>query len=176
MVKIVTKFDTNVTKSLNKFTIKKLLPFYIIFSLAFIVLGLCNIPGDDGSTWYGITLIVIGVLFFPLCLLLTKIGQNNLNKSMPLMSDETVFTCQFNDSDIYMEESKGSSYFATIRSDYSHFYKVYETDTHYFLYISKHQCQVFPKCDIVEGSVEELNILLFRNLGPKKFILKKGKK
>lgn len=176
MVKIVTKFDTNVTKSLNKFAIKKLLPFYIIFSLAFIFLGLCSIPDEDGTIWYGIFLIAIGVLFFPICLLLTKIGQKNFNKSMSLMSDETIFSCEFGDNEIYMEESKGSSYFATIRSDYTHFYKVYETDTHYFLYISKQQCHVLPKCDIVEGTVEELNILLFRHLGPKKFILKKGKK
>lgn len=50
---------------------------------------------------------------------------------------------------------------------YSYCYKIKETATHYFIYISYAQAFVVPKADIVEGSIEELNSILSSNLGEK---------
>ncbi len=175
MVKVVTKLNAETLKSLNKFSIKKILPFLLIFSAVFVLLGICNIPDEDGDFFYGIFLIAVGVLFIPLCLLFTRLNQKNAGKTMPLLAAEPVITVIFNDDKIFIEELKGDFYKGTTEASYSYFYKAHETKTHYFLYISPQQCHVIPKKDIVEGTVEELNLLLFRNLGPRKFVVQKNK-
>lgn len=173
MVKIVTKLDAYAVKSLNKFAFKKTLPLLIVLSALIAVFGLCNLPDVDGDYFLGIFLIACGVLFIPLCLLFTTIGQKKSAKSMPILAVEPISTFTFYDDRYSLEEEKGETYHRTVDAVYDYFNKVYETKTHYFLYISQTQCHVLAKKDIVEGSVEELNLLLFRNLGPKKFIPQK---
>lgn len=176
MVKIVTIVDATALKSLNKFSFKKTLPLIIFLSILIILYGLVKLPDDDGSYALGITLIACGVLFLPLCLLMIFIGQKNAAKQMPLLSAAPTATFIFENDKFYIEEVKGDTYRGTTEAVYDYFNKVYETETHYFLYISQTQCHVLPKKDIVEGSAEELTTLLFRNLGPRKFVLKKGKR
>lgn len=176
MVKIVTVLDATALKSLNKFSFKKTLPLIIVLSVLIIFFGLVKLPDDDSSYVLGITIISCGVLFLPLCLLMVFIGQKNAAKQMPLLSAAPIATFTFEDDKFYIEEVKGDTYRGTTEAVYDYFNKVYETETHYFLYISQTQCHVLPKKDIVEGSAEELTTLLFRNLGPRKFVLKKGKR
>lgn len=176
MVKIVTKLDAEAQKSLNKFTFKRTLPLILLVSALIILFGLIKLPDDYGSYTVGITLIACGVLVLPFCLLIVLRGQKNAVKQMPLLSAEPICTFTFENDKFYIEVVKGETYRGTTEAVYDYFNKVYETETHYYLYISRMQCHVLPKKDIVEGSAEELTTLLFRNLGPRKFVLKKGKR
>lgn len=148
----------------------------MLVSALIILFGLIKLPDDYGSYTVGITLIACGVLVLPFCLLIVLRGQKNAVKQMPLLSAEPICTFTFENDKFYIEVVKGETYRGTTEAVYDYFNKVYETETHYYLYISRMQCHVLPKKDIVEGSAEELTTLLFRNLGPRKFVLKKGKR
>ncbi len=173
MVKFVTKFNGEITMDLNKHVLKKLLLPLIIIALLFTGCGINSII-SDGDWIFGIVIIAFGVLYVPIVWLLTRIIQKRHNKSMYIMSEETISTFTFTEDKMCIEEVKCDKYKANVEASYEYLYKVDETATHYFLYISKQQCHVIPKCDLVEGTLEELNILLFNNLGPK-FNFKKSK-
>ena len=173
MIKFQTKLNSNSTSSLNKFAMKKLTPLYIVLTLLFVCIGVFNLTLGDRDLFSGIFFIVLGVLFFPLNLILVKIIQKKRDDSMAVLSDETLVNFTFYDDRVVIEESRFEDYKSTTEMSYKYYYKVCETDTHYFLYISEHQCQVISKADLTEGSLEDLNLILFRNLGPKKFILKR---
>lgn len=164
MIVFETKFNENVTTNINKHTMKKISWVYVLTSALFIFLGVMDVVGGNNFGW---GLIVFGVLFFPLCFLLTKIIQKNLNKTMTILSDNTQEKYVFDDKKFYIEQIKGENYKGTTEATYDYFFKVEETKTHYFLYISKHQAHVVPKEDIIQGTIEECNHLLSYNLGPK---------
>lgn len=165
MVKFITKFNSDATKDLNKHAMKKLIWVLILISLLFTGCGVSTILSDDLIG--GIVIIAIGVLYIPAVWLITKVIQKSRNKTMYILSEETLETFTFTEDKVFIEEAKGEKYKAHVETTYDYFYRIDETPTHYFLYISKHQSHVVPKCDIKEGTIEELNTLLFNNLGPK---------
>lgn len=168
MIEIRTKFNENVTKELNKMQMKKLWWLYAFFTLIFVLFGvMCGIDKEEGSWIAGGILIAVGVLFFPLCFLLTKILQKNMNKSMSVMSEETLETYKFDENRISIEQTKGNSYHGLTETDYSYLFSVKETKDYWFLYISKMQTHVVPKNNIITGSVEELNEIFKAKLGVK---------
>lgn len=167
MVEIRTKFDENVTKELNKIQMKKSWWIYALFTVIFVLLGVTFGLEAEGDWILGGVFIVIGICFFPLCLLLTKIMQKNINKSMSVLSEETHEIYKFDELKITIEQTKGSSFHAVTETDYSYLFSVKETKDYWFLYISKLQSHVVPKNNIIEGSVEELNAILSEKLGSK---------
>ncbi len=173
MVKFVTKLNSDATKNLNKHAMKKLIWVLILISLLFTGCGVTTIF-SDGDLIAGIVIIAFGVLYIPVVWLVTKLIQKSRNKTMYILSDETLETYTFTEEKVFIEEVKGEKYKAFVETTYDYFYKIDETPTHYFLYISKNQCHVVPKCDITEGTLDELNTLLFNNLGPK-FNMQKSK-
>lgn len=173
MVKFETILNKESTETLNKFSMKKLTLFYVFFSVLFVFLGLVNFVSEEPNIFVGVFLIAVGVLFYPLNVVLVKIFKKKTDSSMPILSDETVVDFTFYDDKIVIEEKRSNDYRALTETAYRYYYKVYETQTHYFLYISKHQCQVIPKADLKEGTLDELNLLFIKNLGPDKFVLKK---
>lgn len=166
MVKFVTKFDSNATKDLNKHAMKKLIWVLVLVSLFFTGCGMYNLFSEDGL-FLGIFFTAFGLLYIPIVWLLTKVIQKRRNKTMYILSEETLETFTFTEDKVFIEEVKGEKYKAFVETTYDYFYRIDETATHYFLYISKVQSHVVPKCDIKEGTIEELNTLLFNNLGPK---------
>lgn len=164
MVRVESKFDSNVTKEANKQQLKKLSFIMIILSLIFILLGFFMIlNGEDLSI--GITLIVLGILYIPLVILLTKFFQKRLDKSMSIMSSETKCNYLFTDEGITIDENKNDEFSCVIKAKYNYLYKVIETKDSYLLYISKMQLHVFFKNEIVEGTVDELNMIFKNRLG-----------
>lgn len=173
MVEFKSKFNDKVTESINKMSFKKLMPLFIILSGVFIVLGLFEfLFPEEGSVGVGIMFILIGVLYTPLVLLLTKFVQKSINKSMSIMSDETEQTIRFDEERIEIIQIQGDKYEGITKSTYDLLYKVIETATHYFLYISRQQMFVVEKSSITEGTLQELNQILEKNLD-KKFKRKK---
>ena len=169
MIEFVGKFDENAAGSALKRQIKKLWWMYLGFSLLFIVIGIFGIvlPGDNSDIVFGVVMLVFGVLFTPICLLLTKLLQKNYNKSMHVLSPDTVETYQFFPDRLIITQRKGEEYEATTTAKYSYLYKVEETGTHYFMKISKAQMHVVKKSDLTQGTIGELNGILASNLGTK---------
>lgn len=173
MIEFQGKLDSNATNSINKHALKKLWWMIVLFSVVFILIGVVGIlyREDDTDIGFGIIMIAFGVLFYPLVLLFTKITQKNLDKSMSVLSSDTTQTFQFYPDKIIITQEKKrfgeeeSEYLATTTAKYSYFYKVEETRGNYFLRISRVQYHVVNKCDLKQGTLEELNSILSSNLG-----------
>lgn len=167
MIEFQGKFDENVTKNLNKHQIKKMWWIYLAVSLIFIVMGIVGIFfGEDNSDLsLGIYCVILGVLFTPLAYLLTLLIQKNVNKSMSILSAQTIETYKFYPDRLVITQTKGDEYEAVTNARYSYLYRVEETRDRYFLKISKTQSHVVNKADLTQGTIEELNELLASNLG-----------
>ena len=164
MVKFETKLNSQASGALNKYAMKKLWWVYALFTVLFVVLGALNLKDDTVS---GIIFICIGVLFTPLCIILTKLIQKKVDKSMSIMSDDTTETYTFEEDKFTVTQEKGEEFRGTTEAKYSYFNKVTETSTHFYMYLSKMQCHVVPKNALVEGSLEELENIFIKNLGPR---------
>lgn len=165
MIKFNTVFNSDVTKAMNNHQMKKIRILYFIFTAIFLVIGLLNIRWGD--YFFGGFLIIFSIGFFPLCKLLTKVLQKNLDKSLNLLSDQTREEFRFFEDRIEMETVKGDDYSSSAVAKYNYLYEVAEEKDCYILYISKAQAHVIFKDYLTEGSLEELNEILTRNLGKK---------
>lgn len=169
MIRFETKLNAETTKQLNKFSMKKYLWLIILVSVLFAVLGVLGafvFPEDDSDRTMGIALIVIAVLITPLTWILTRFIQRGLDKSSSFITGDTDEVYTFDEEKVTIIQN-GAQFNSNLTAKYAYFYKVKETATHYYLYISKMQCHVVPKVSIIEGTVEELNGLLLYNLGAK---------
>lgn len=167
MIEIRTKFDENVAKELNKQAMKKLWWVYAFFTIILIGAGLLILLGGEEIDYSGIIYICVGVLFFPLCLLLTKFAQKKVNKSMSILSNENIEIYKFDSDKIIIEQTKGTDFHGLTEANYSYLHKVVETEKFWFLYISVQQSHVVPKNMILTGSIEELNNIFKEKLGTK---------
>lgn len=167
MVEIKTKLDENATKEITNYQMKKIWWLYLGFSLVFILLGALILVEDPGMIATAVVFIVIGVLFTPLCILLTKGISKSNKKSSPLLKDEIVETYNFDDNKFSIEQTKGDTFRSFTESEYSYIYMVKETDKYWLLYLSISQAHLLPKDKITEGSVDELNDIFKQKLGNK---------
>lgn len=167
MTRFETKFNPDKTKQLNAFTMKKLWWLYALFTAIFAGIGVLNIVSEESDLVFGIVMICVGVLFTPLCMGLTALLQRRINKSMSIMSEDTVETYVFDEEKFSIKDEKGEDYKSMVVAKYSYFHKVISTPTHYMLYLSQSQCHVLPKDSLVEGSLEELDRILNHNLHEK---------
>lgn len=100
--------------------------------------------------------------------------QNDSQKSHSILNAETVQDFEFYDDHYTSRMNSGDMYNALSTARYCYLFKVVETKTHYFLYVSDSQAEVVDKLGLVEGSLQELNDIFARNLG-EKFHACKGK-
>lgn len=173
MVRFETKLNAESVKQLNKHSLFRLGWVMVVCSLLMIGLGLVGFfAGEDSADRASaIVLIVFGALFVPLVLLVTFILQKVINKSAKYITDETDEVYVFDEEKLYIKQSsKNMQSEATYGYDY--LYKVMESATHYFLYISKTQCHIIPKNSATEGNLTELSELLRQKLG-KRHIVKR---
>ncbi len=167
MIEFIGKFDDNVSSNLNKRFYKKYWWAYAIFSILFILIGISGIifREDRSDLYAGIFIIAFGVLFTPLTMTLTHFMQKRFNRSMSILSPDTVETFRFFADRIEIIQKKGDEYVSTTSARYSYLYMVEETKDRYFLRISKSQSHVVNKADLTQGSIAELNVILHANLG-----------
>lgn len=165
MVIVESTLDENVTKTLNKVSFKRLSILLIIISLVFILLGIMNILDDD--IFGGVIWIVVGILYVPFVILLTKIIQKKSNKTMSLLSVETKERYQFDVEYITIYQQKGEDFYSETKTKYNYLFKAIETEGEFVLYISNVQAHVIPKNKIIEGTIEELREILSNNLKEK---------
>lgn len=170
MVEFKTKFDENVTKAINNYQLKRLWWLYAIFTVIFAGIGVMSVLDKDYV--FGGLMISFGVLFAPLVVLLTKLLQHSLNKSMNVMSDETEEVYQFEENKVTIIQVKGETFRSVTEATYDYFYQVRESKDHFFLYISRQQTHVVPKAKLTQGTLDELRIYFRNNLQQGRFISK----
>lgn len=175
MIEFESKFDDSVTKSMNRQSFRKMWWLFLIGSAAFCLIGILGIAfrEDESDLALGIFLLCWGVLFTPLVILLAKLIQRKVNKSMSLMSPDTTQTFTFYPERLKISVRKQRSgeeeceFESVTDTKYPYLYRVEETKEGYIMYVSKMQAHVFKKADLTQGSLEELNDILAKNLGQK---------
>lgn len=172
MIKFETKLNSQTANALTKQAMKKLWWLYLFFSLIFVIMGALFLIGSEPELILGITFILLGVLFAPLCIVFTKRMQKKTNATMSVLSDCTIETFVFDYDSFVITQVKGDDYRAETYAKYNYFYQIISTKTHYFLYMSAQQCHVVSKDSLVEGRLEDLDDIFARNLGSK-FKIKK---
>lgn len=165
MIKFVSKFNYDSVLQLNKHSIKKLWWLYLLFSLLFAIAGVLNFVGEERDIFLGVFLIVIAVAFTPFCLLFTSAAVKRQSRSMPSLSDDTVQTFVFDSQQVIITVQKGEDFHSETVTKYNYFYRIEESATHFFLYISKNQSHIIPKSDLVEGSLDDLKTIFAKNMG-----------
>lgn len=167
MVEIRTKLDDNTMKVATNIQIKKIWWLYLLFSLLFVLFGVLTLVEDKNMLLSGILFIVIGVLFTPCCILLTKYSQNSIRKSNPILRKDTFETYKFDENKFVIEQTKSNNFSNKTEGDYSYIYSVKETNKYWLFYITSSQMHLLPKDKIVKGNVEELNNIFKQKLGTK---------
>lgn len=125
------------------------------------------------NMFIGMFLILFGIIYLPMLLIINKCAIKKNKKTMPILSDETITTYEFNEDEISVSACKENMFHSQATYKYSCIYKAVETKESYLLYISNHQAEVILKKDIIEGSIEELNHILKMNLKDRVRLLKK---
>lgn len=171
MIEFKTQLDINSQKVLNKYTMKKLIIFVGIFSLILIAIGAFGIAmaEDTADVSTGIFLIVVGVIFTPLMLVLNAFGVKSAAKTSPFLSRQTKEIYRFTQDGFEHLQKRDESFFSHTKADYTYFYKIISTPTHYLMYISSRQCHVIDKSHITQGTCEELDEILIRKIPVGKF-------
>lgn len=170
-----TKLNAQTATELNKFSLKKIWWLILLISLAFAAFGIVGyvFAEDQADKWMGIFLMAMSVLFLPLVWLACILLQKFRNRSAAFITRETDEIYRFDEEKLCLEQTSGDEFKSTETVKYSFLYKVNETATHYFVYISKMLCHVVPKSGLKEGTVEDLNAILSAALGNKFVSLKK---
>lgn len=167
MIEFRSKLDSSKTTALTKRSFKRLLWLFVLLSCVMIAVGAVGIAfaQDDSDLGYGVGLIVFGVLITPLGYLLSRVLQKGNDRSTIYISSDTEEVYTFDEQFLTVTQTKGDEFYSTARARYSYIYKAYEDKNYYYLYISKMQSHVIEKSSITKGTLEELDLLLKRNLG-----------
>lgn len=158
------KLNSELSQELNKFQLKRLWWLFLIIGLLAIYLVGKYIVAEDYVTAIGYAIFFI--LFPIFTIIFAKIYQKNIDKSLKIMSDETRERFEFLNGKVTIIQQKGEDFNCVTEANFSYFYKVIETKTHYILYISKAQCHIIKKENIVEGSLQELNEMFKQYIKP----------
>lgn len=169
MVEFRSGFNSNKSKVLNKIALRRMWWLFSILSCVFILLGVLGIVfrEDTSDLIFGIVMIIVGVLFTPLVIGLSFFVQKKLDKTMPILSNDTIETFTFEEDHLTITLIKGNEYESCCKAKYSYLYKAVEYKDCYVLYISKMQSHVIEKASLTQGTLGEMNTYLINNLGTK---------
>lgn len=171
MIQFKSKLNDDALQSLNKNQLKKMMGPIAIISVCMLVIGIYLYYMVN--MFIGMFLILFGIIYLPMLLIINKCAIKKNKKTMPILSDETITTYEFNEDEISVSACKENMFHSQATYKYSCIYKAVETKESYLLYISNHQAEVILKKDIIEGSIEELNHILKMNLKDRVRLLKK---
>ncbi|OPJ61132.1 YcxB family protein [Clostridium chromiireducens] len=140
---------------------RKILIFYVIL---FVGMSASLYTGiifgyDFISIVLSIILIIAGILISYLVILAPKVYYKSAKS---LVENLTIyrFTSEYLDVELKAELTNGKSEIA-----YNSFYKIYETDSYLYLYISISQAHIVPKKDIPINVMEQLRTIFKSTLG-----------
>jgi len=171
-IKARTVYTKDLLNQFIKFNFLKK-PGQIVINIVLILLLLCMlclsispalIYGNFESIFIflGLFILIVPTLFI-ISFFLPKL----LNKKLI----GAVNTYEFSDSGIVIESTL-PTVTGQVKANYSYLKTVYETNTNFYLFISRQQAYLMNKSDITEGTVSELHELLTKNIPAKKYIFK----
>ncbi len=180
MVEFKTKFDSKTLNKLNDVQIEKSKKMLRGFMIFFFVMGalLLLFAIDDyqsgesyyGSLFMGIFSIAFGVFFPRMMKGAMRRNQERQNQSSSTVgSEETEMLFRFDKDRMFISVTKGEKFRSAIDTDYDYIYRVYEDDETYILYISKMECYILNKTDLVSGTHEEFIEILKNKIDASKF-------
>ena len=144
---------------------------FLTMGALMIGIGIDDIIEKNGEAVYSFVTaafaIAFGLGYYPFVRWLSKRNQGKINQTMSLMSNDTEEVYKFDDEKIFIYTTRGEHYRSAVETDYDYLYGVVEDEERYYLYISKVQCHVLSKKDIVSGTIQEFNALLGKKLGMK---------
>lgn len=181
MVEFKSVFNEKKVDVVNQRNFSKMKSIFLIFLVVFAFLGILMIciayeeflekeEAAISDLIFGIVLLIVGVLYYPMTKWVAKRYQNKINKTMSLLSGETEEVFKFDDEKIFIYTTKGEDYRSAVETNYKYINNIVETNDHYLLYVSKVQCHVLDKKDLVSGSFEELNKIFQKHFGDERFV------
>lgn len=165
MIKFRSVLNEDAANKLNSHEMRKLAIMEVVLCVSFVLAGIAFILIDE--TGLGIFLTIFGLLFPVMIALIVKQKQKSMNKSAAILNGQTEQEFEFFDDHYTVKVNSGDMYNAVATARYYYLFRIVETKTHYFLYISETQAEVVDKSGLTEGTIEELNDILARNLDSK---------
>lgn len=165
----------NAIKFQNKRNIKSLLvasAILVILGLLLIWLAIENKGKENLFIFYlvsGILWLALGIFYIPLVNWLSKKQQKAVNSSASLINESTEVTYKFDEDKLYIYTVMGTKFREATELDYGLFYEVCEDNDTFILFLSKIQCYVINKKDIVSGTIDETRAILKKYFAGEKY-------
>ncbi|OEF98812.1 hypothetical protein BHF71_10825 [Vulcanibacillus modesticaldus] len=170
MVEARTRLDKHELLNLNKFHLfRKNVWLFLIPMFVFIVIGVLMIifAEDNGDRIFGtIFLVVFGIGYPLISYIIMKLLVWFHLRSMKLVSNETLNYFKI-DNEILFNRMEKTDMISIFEVRWNLVYKAYETQTHFFIYISNMQAFIIPKNGIFNGTSDELREMLKNSIGKK---------
>ena len=186
MIEFKTRYDSKTLGKLTDVQIKNSRKLTRGFTWLFFIMGaiLLLFAYDDyasGESYY----MSLGIAIFSICFGMVfpsflkgamKRAQDKQNASSSTTTSETEMLFKFDKDRLFIFATRGDKFRSAVDADYDYIFKVYEDDEAYLIYISKMECYVLNKTDLISGTHEEFLALLTsvlpahkieRNLSPK---------
>ena len=187
MVEFKTKLDETVVSAMKSESQRKTKKLVTIISWIFVGVGLfflllaatewtSNHEEALSDLGFGAFMVFAGVFYYFFIKFVTNKTQKRELDSMTLMGADTEEVYKFDEDKLFIFTNKGEDYRSAIEATYKYIDNVVETDEYYVLYISKMQCHVLQKKDLVSGTLEELNAIFAKHFAGDKYkkLLKKN--
>lgn len=165
MVEVITKFDENTQKAMNKLQMRILLPLLGLMVLIIVILA--TISFIDGDIEGGIGFLAIAVIAVLLVVGLIFLIKRMTMKSNKLLNMGVTSYFTFDGNYICLKADGMFGYSSINTLPVQMLFRAIETKENFFIYIHSMAAYVLPKKDIVQGTKEELRYLLQTWLGSK---------
>ncbi|MCL2861079.1 MAG: YcxB family protein [Firmicutes bacterium] len=144
---------------------------FAILSLCFAAVSIVGIVLAAIFDFYEMFVVVLFVIAFllllvcPIRFLRFYLAHKSAYKSARIFAIGNQIYYRFEENKIFREATSSESH-VTAEYEYSLFFKAIETNSYFILQLSNASTDIiFPKKDIVTGSVEELKQILWNHLG-----------
>ncbi len=168
MIEVKTILNANLVRKFNMEQAKKRLWFPMALMLVFAVLGIVGIA-LKWDLFISAFLIAVGVLLPVVYWLTVRIMQSRMLKNSALVSGETTQIWRFLEDKILFNESGRYVQARDTQVVYDAIYKVTESESAFYLYMSKMQAYIIDAKGITIGTRRGLHDFLLDKLGPKKY-------
>ena len=164
MIEVKTILNENLVRRFNNGqTMKKIwLPFVLM--IAFVVPGVIGLA-LKWDTFISVFLIAVGLLLPVIYLFTARFMLNRMLKNSPALKNGTTQIWRFLEDKIIFNESGKYVQAHDTQIEYDALFKAEESDTAFYLYISKIQAYILDVKGFTMGSRRELHNLLEEKLG-----------
>lgn len=178
MVEFKTSWDEKTLEKITEIQLEKNKKFLRGIAVFFMVMGLLLllIAYDDyksGESYYyslfvAVFSIAFGILFPSFMKSAIKRNQESQNRSSSTLTADTEMLFKFDKDRMFIFVTKGEKFRSAIDTDYDYIFKVVEDEETFVLYVSKMECYVLNKTNLISGTLDEFYEILKTRLTPNK--------